>query len=663
MNFRKMCRLLLASACWLWGVVAAQGAQHTPPAESVEKTLVNFEPQLYTYPEIARQLSVGKREVICAFPLRNRAAFVCLRRRSWEDATALLADGLGIRFRQDSTRPQVWIMEEDPVRKEEEQRWRTHLNKQIVQILDTRLQMLLFLYQLRKEAGEHSVEWILSFERSNKELLAEMDLQSRGKAQEPRDPILYAIHMDPSAWKVMASDITEQPLYRFAYAYAQTPAGKQLLVELLPALGIPTTNRTPPLPDAQAAWVLATAIQYIEWDVYLNTIVNNPRVAYLLPEVLQRAGYSTAQLASDLVSQECVVLDPQPLNNSQSHALLIAQLTPFLWQGYDSQFGRWVRSYVKVYELFLDTEGALKSSQCSFFLSAVPLRAQTPEGAWRMADDTLWQRCLRWHRITWEFLQTPSAQASVSLRAEKDPNFWDFVKAWCREHSGEVIGEYFYELEYLLPRQVKRASWNTLLRLPKKPEQGLWNVPFMTYLEPRAGVILLRFPLAFWYHGRDWPLASLVPFWRRLGSTECPPQLKWQQMKAYFRLPVPNERLSLAGHYGGSSVKAKVPIAEPVYRIVNALPPPLHKRALEAGGSFSCPFYHLSISTREFTQLLKRFLVPEAYHPKFEAWLAQAEVEVRVRPPAREDWPIWVGFVLRRKSSEIEYEHGLPVER
>jgi len=253
------------------------------------------------------------------------------------------------------------------------------------------------------------------------------------------------------------------------------------------------------------------------------------------------------------VSQECVVLGPQPLNDGQSYALLIAQLVPFLWENYDSQFGRWVRPYVKVYELSLDAEGTIKSSQRDFSLSVVSLRAQTPEGAWRMADDTLWQRCLRWHRITWEFLQTPSAQASVSLRAEKDPNFWDFVKAWCQEHNKEVIGEYFYELGYLTPREAKHASWNTLLRLPKKPEQGLWNVPFLTYLEPRAGVILLRFPLAFWYRGRDWPLASLVPFWRRLGLTECPPQLKWQQMQAYFRLPVPNDRLSLAGHYGGNT--------------------------------------------------------------------------------------------------------------
>lgn len=659
MDFRKASSLFVACACLFWGGATAQGAH--PSAESAEKTLVSFEPQLYTYPEIARRLSVGGREVMCTFTLRNRAAFVSLRRRSWEDATALLADGLGVRFRQDSTRPQVWIMEEDPARKEEEQQWRTNLNKQIVEILDARLQLILFLYELYKEAGENSIDWMLSFAKSNEELLAAIELQRSKETQAPQDPIVYMLQLEPSAWRAIASDITAQPLYRFAYAYAQTPAGKKLLVGLPSALSIPTTNRITSLPEERAAWLIATAAQYIDWDIHLGAISRNPQVAYLLPKFLQRAGYSTTQLASDLVSRGNIVLGPQQLNDSKSYALLIAQLAPD-WDFYKAQFSGWARPYVKVYELSLDAEGVLKSNQRDFGLFEYPLREGTPETAWRMADDTLWQRCLRWHRITWQFLRTPSAQTLVSLPSSENLNFWDFVKAWCQAHEGEIIGEYFYEMHYNLSEDMKRVSWSTLLKLPEKPEQGLRNVPFVMYLEPREGVILLRFPLAFWYHGRDYPLALLVPFWRRFGETECPQELKWQQMEMYFRLPLPNEQLSLAGHFGGSATKTRVPLAEPVYRIVSALPPSLRTQLLEAGGSFTYPFHRLSISPREFTQLLRRFLIPEAYHPGFEEWLARAEVELSVRPPGRADWPTWIGCTLRYKSSQIELR-GLSVKR
>jgi hypothetical protein len=75
---------------------------------------VSIGPAALTYPEIAAALSAEGRTVQCATSIRNRAAVVALRDRTWAGACAALSQGLDIRVRAHPDLPNTWLMEPDP---------------------------------------------------------------------------------------------------------------------------------------------------------------------------------------------------------------------------------------------------------------------------------------------------------------------------------------------------------------------------------------------------------------------------------------------------------------------------------------------------------------------------------------------------------------------
>jgi len=107
-------------------------------------------PELMSYPEIAKRMSIGNRRVECARSLQNSMAVIHLRTRPWSEVRQLLQEGLDVQFRlksvqddkpepskspnpsenpqpkQPEPRTEVWVMERAPetVRIESEQRKR-----------------------------------------------------------------------------------------------------------------------------------------------------------------------------------------------------------------------------------------------------------------------------------------------------------------------------------------------------------------------------------------------------------------------------------------------------------------------------------------------------------------------------------------------------------
>lgn len=89
-----------------------------------QQVKVTISPQALSLPEIARRLSVQGRRVECSLPLRDCAAVVCLKERSWEEACALLSAGLAVEFRKRPGSPDTWVMIRDSHVAAREQKWR-----------------------------------------------------------------------------------------------------------------------------------------------------------------------------------------------------------------------------------------------------------------------------------------------------------------------------------------------------------------------------------------------------------------------------------------------------------------------------------------------------------------------------------------------------------
>ncbi len=80
-----------------------------------------------TFPEIAQKLSTGVRTVDCASGLRDRAAFLCLKERSWDDVKTLLERGLDLRITPKSDTPGHWTLDRDPDTAKRERSWQIRL--------------------------------------------------------------------------------------------------------------------------------------------------------------------------------------------------------------------------------------------------------------------------------------------------------------------------------------------------------------------------------------------------------------------------------------------------------------------------------------------------------------------------------------------------------
>jgi hypothetical protein len=119
-------------ALTLWSATAgATPALATPNA--TDEPSVEFPLRWYSYPEIAKQLSVGERTVQCAPDLRQCVALVHLKPRPWQAAVRLLSEGLEVRLRKVSDAENRWVLERDPQVAARERRWRQRLKAYLVE--------------------------------------------------------------------------------------------------------------------------------------------------------------------------------------------------------------------------------------------------------------------------------------------------------------------------------------------------------------------------------------------------------------------------------------------------------------------------------------------------------------------------------------------------
>jgi hypothetical protein len=96
-----------------------------------QEQAVSIGPGIFTFPEIAKKLSVSGRTVVCPTTLRNRAAVVSLKNREWKQATELLGGGLDLRIRQTDAKQNLWILERDPAVLAREEPWLRHLAEEL----------------------------------------------------------------------------------------------------------------------------------------------------------------------------------------------------------------------------------------------------------------------------------------------------------------------------------------------------------------------------------------------------------------------------------------------------------------------------------------------------------------------------------------------------
>jgi len=83
---------------------------------------ITIGPTVISFPELARKLSVDGRTVVCASGLRESAAVISLKKRSWTETQELLGSGLDIRFSIKPESPNTWFMERDPAITEKDAR-------------------------------------------------------------------------------------------------------------------------------------------------------------------------------------------------------------------------------------------------------------------------------------------------------------------------------------------------------------------------------------------------------------------------------------------------------------------------------------------------------------------------------------------------------------
>jgi hypothetical protein len=96
-----------------------------------QEQAVSIGPGVFPFPEIARKLSVNGRIVVCPVALRNRAAVVSLKNRTWKQVTELLGAGLDLRIRQTDIKQNLWILERDPAVLAREEPWLMHLAEEL----------------------------------------------------------------------------------------------------------------------------------------------------------------------------------------------------------------------------------------------------------------------------------------------------------------------------------------------------------------------------------------------------------------------------------------------------------------------------------------------------------------------------------------------------
>jgi hypothetical protein len=92
-------------------------------AARAEEARITVGPAVMTFPKLARKLSIDGRLVTCPPTFRNRAAFVYLKDRPWEEVRTILSSALDVRFKQSEAKPEDWSFGVDPEVAAREAKW------------------------------------------------------------------------------------------------------------------------------------------------------------------------------------------------------------------------------------------------------------------------------------------------------------------------------------------------------------------------------------------------------------------------------------------------------------------------------------------------------------------------------------------------------------
>ncbi len=622
-----------------WGFVGLTGylwlsvGWIVPCHAAQSESRVSFIPQLYTYSEIAQRLSVGDDRVSCARTLRNRAAFVCLRNRSWQQATELLAAALSVRFRPDERDPNHWWMEENPQQARQERRWRETLAAAIQAEADGLLTIADYLLRFAEQEGTDSAHQQL------RAFMEQVYRQVDGTGNQD------AIATGEQAARIVAFilEVQNNPLYQFALKQVASSRGRQTVERLLNsglideepiARYLPSWREGAKLSESELAYGLALTLAYWEGHyVWLGTgsvpsrsVVSLFRQAVLKGRVLQ-------PFPARLFWQEMCPL-------SDMRAKLLAQYP-------SAQQAEWMLAEVRTFT---------QSHQHLYFtcLSGVYLltaeKGLTPVLTFYLPPHrVMWRRLLpllgeayerrrsQQEQMTEVFLKTAAAQLPVHGLPSYLPTFWEFVQRWCEAHQREAIGEYFFDVNYrtILPNPVPRGlNWVTVLAHCRGNPQD----PLPLLLEERDGVLLIYHPLAFLFHRVDYPLADLIALWRSMDSWVGAPlelAVSWEQLQRYFRTASTALNAACLLPFDASYERGMLPCAEPLYRVLNSLPEGIRQSLWLRGGRVD--WRQATLNRAFFTRLLQQFGVREAYHPDFADWLLTAEVVVRLYPASKPD--------------------------
>jgi hypothetical protein len=104
----------------------------------VETRTVCFEPNFYSFDEIAQRLSTETFQVRCSSALRQRVAYLSLKPRPWVEIKRLLENGLHLTIRPDPKHPNIGSLECDKEVRKQEQYWQERFGKTLLDYLTYR---------------------------------------------------------------------------------------------------------------------------------------------------------------------------------------------------------------------------------------------------------------------------------------------------------------------------------------------------------------------------------------------------------------------------------------------------------------------------------------------------------------------------------------------
>lgn len=117
-------------------------------------------PEVMTFLEIAQKLSMSGRTVKCSTELKQRAAFVSLKKHTWEENVALLSQGLQIQFVLQEGTDHIYIIRRDSHVQSREQQWLRKFSENIGAYIQARIKVMAPYTSLTPNAAKQKMEEI-----------------------------------------------------------------------------------------------------------------------------------------------------------------------------------------------------------------------------------------------------------------------------------------------------------------------------------------------------------------------------------------------------------------------------------------------------------------------------------------------------------------------